>query len=95
MNIPTSLFILCNIMLAYSLIKPGLSTEYKRQLSERKNITFNPPIKMPKIVLDKPLIPKNGNENENKNDNTTSVRINVNPRLPVQPDAHRIAMLFI
>ena len=96
MNIPTTLFILCNIVMCYSLIKPGVSTVYKKVLPEKKNFTFKTPIQMPKIIVQTPLIPKNGNET--KHDNTTSVRINVNPD-PSQPDsslrAHMIAMLFI
>jgi hypothetical protein len=84
--------------MCYSLIKPGVSTVYKRTLPEKKNFTFKTPIQTPKIIVQTPLIPKNENENDNKNDNTTSVRININPE-PFQPDsslrAHMIAMLFI
>jgi len=86
--------------MCYSLIKPGVSTVYKKTLPEKKNFTFKPQIQMPKIIVQTPLIPKNVNKNDNKNDNnnTTSVRINVNPD-PTQPDsslrAHMIAMLFI
>jgi len=94
MNIPTTLFILCNIVMCYSLIKPGVSTVYKKTLPEKKNFTFKPQIQMPKIIVQTPLIPKN----MKNDDNTTSVRINVNPD-PTQPDsslrAHMIAMLFI
>ena len=96
MNIPTTLFILCNIVMCYSLIKPGVSTVYKKTLPEKKNFTFKAPIQMPKIIVQTPLIQKN--ENKNDDNNTTSVRINVNPD-PFQPDsslrAHMIAMLFI
>ena len=94
MNIPTTLFILCNIVMCYSLIKPGVSTVYKKTLPEKKNFTFKPQIQMPKIIVQTPLIPKN----MKNDDNTTSVRINVKPD-PFQPDsslrAHMIAMLFI
>jgi len=94
MNIPTTLFILCNIVMCYSLIKPGVSTVYKKTLPEKKNFTFKAPIQVPKIIVQTPLIPKN----MKNDDNTTSVRINVNPD-PTQPDsslrAHMIAMLFI
>jgi hypothetical protein len=81
-------------MLVYSLIKSGLSTAYKRQLPERKNFTLRPIIRTPKVVVNTPLIPKDGKEN----DNTTSVRINVGPN-PILSDsssrAHLISMLFI
>jgi hypothetical protein len=80
--------------MCYSLIKPGVSTVYKKTLPEKKNFTFKPQIQMPKIIVQTPLIPKN----MKNDDNTTSVRINVNPD-PTQPDsslrAHMIAMLFI
>lgn len=94
MKIPKTLFILCNIMMCYSLIKPGISTVYKRTFPERKNITFKQSINIPKIIVETPMIEKNVKDN----DNTTSVRINVNPD-PLEPDsslrAHMIAMLFI
>jgi hypothetical protein len=80
--------------MCYSLIKPGVSTVYKKTLPEKKNFTFKPQIQMPKIIVQTPLIPKN----MKNDDNTTSVRINVKPD-PFQPDsslrAHMIAMLFI
>jgi len=96
MNISQTLFNLCNIVMCYSLIKPGVSTVYKRMLPERKNITFQQPIQIPTIVIEKPLIPKNMKNDDNNN--TTSVRINLDPD-PLKPDsslrAHIIAMLFI
>ena len=100
MKFSQTLFILCKIVMCYSLIKPGVSTVYKRMIPERKNITFQPPMQIPKIVVEKSFIPKNINHNDknSSNDNTTSVRININPD-PLEPDsslrAHMIAMLFI
>ena len=103
MNISHTLIILCNIMLSYSLIKPGLSTAYKRNIPERKNFTLRTPVQTQKNIIQTTLILKNINVNENnknndKNDNTTSVRININPH-PLITDsslrAHMIAMLFI
>ena len=105
MNIPHTLIILCNIMLAYSLIKSGFSTAYKKNLPEKRNFTLKPQIQTPKIivqtpkiVVNAPLTPKYENENDNKNDNTTSVRKNVNPTPDLSDSssrAHLISMLFI
>ena len=100
MNISHTFIVLCNIMLAYSLIKPGISSVYKRNFAERdrKNLTFNKANNQTlRIFVDEQFIfYKKDLEDD---DNTTSVRINLNPDPTPTYDHslrhHMLAMLFI